>query len=778
MKALDTLKSGLLLFLMLTTVACGEADRDENRLRLFYNQPAAEWTEALPLGNGFLGAMVYGTVEKEHIQFNEETLWTGKPHDYAHMGASNYLEEIRQLLFDGKNEEAMKLAAKEFLSIPVRQMAYQPFGDLYIEFPGHEFYTDYRRELNLADAVCKTSYRVDNMEYSREVIASHPHQCIVIKLQSKRKHSLNCIVSFDAEHEYKKVAYKDGLLTLEVKVKNGALRGVAGARIVTDGMFNFADGKVSISEAGSATLYLSAATNYKDFRDISNDPVGVLDSRLANVVGKGYPEIRKEHIKDYQELFNRFVIDLGSTGRDTMATDERLRNFTGSNDDPGLLALYMQYGRYLLISSSREGTQPANLQGIWNKELKPPWESKYTTNINAEMNYWPAELLNLPECHEPFFRLIEECAVTGQSIAREHYACDGWVLHHNTDIWRGAAPINSAPYGVWPTGAAWVCSHLWEHYLFTQDITFLRDRAYPLMKEAARFYSQFLVKDPKTGWLISTPSNSPENGGLVAGPTMDHQLIRSLFMYCIKSAEILEAEDEFTRMLAKKVILIAPNQIGKYGQLQEWLEDKDSPDNKHRHVSQLWGVHPGNDINWEKSPELMEAARQSLLFRGDDATGWSLGWKVNLWARFGDGNHACSMFDLLFRPKGGSEIKLTGGGSYLNLFDAHPPFQIDGNFGATAGIAEMLIQSHMSYIDLLPALPDALNTGSVAGICARGGFELAFKWAGGILGEVEVLSKAGGTCKLHSGSKKVSFDTKAGKRYKLSGDLELRSVSP
>ena len=349
------LKRGFLILLVLITVACTEQNKEENRLRLFYFQPAAEWTEALPLGNGFLGAMVYGGVEKEHIQFNEETLWTGEPHDYAHKGASNYLEEIRQLLFDGKNEEARELAAEEFLSIPVRQMAYQPFGDLYIEFPGHEFYTDYIRELNLANAVCKTSYRVDNEEYRREVIASHPHQCIVIKLQSERKHSLNCIVSF-----------------------------------------------------------------------------------------------------------------------------------------------------------------------------------------NAEMNYWPAELLNLPECHGPFFRLIEECAITGQSIAREHYACEGWVLHHNTDIWRGAAPINSAPYGVWPTGAAWVCSHLWEHYLFTQDVTFLRERAYPLMKEAARFYSQFLVKDPQTGWLISTPSNSPENGGLVAGPTMDHQLIRSLFKYCIKSPKFLK----------------------------------------------------------------------------------------------------------------------------------------------------------------------------------------------------------------------------------------------
>jgi len=767
------LKPILLLLFMIMTVSCQQVKQHYNWLQLFYNQPAKEWTEALPVGNGHMGAMVYGTVEKEHIQFNEETLWTGKPHDYAHKGASKYLEKIRQLLFDGKSEEARKLAAKEFLSIPVRQMAYQPFGDLYIEFPGHADYTDYRRELNLTNAICRTSYKVANVEYQREVIASYPHRAIAVNLLSEKEKSLGFTVSFDALHEYKKVEYKDGMLTLEVKVKNGALRGVAGARIVTDGKLSHTGEDVSVSEATTATIYLSAATNFRNFMDVSNDPVRELKDRLANVDGKRYVDIRREHIEDYQELFNRFSVSFGTSDRDTITTDERLRLFSRSNDDPGFIALYMQYGRYLLISSSREGTQPANLQGIWNKELKPPWESKYTTNINVEMNYWPAELLNLSDCHESFFRLIEECAVTGQSIAREHYDCDGWVLHHNTDIWRGAAPINSAPYGVWPTGAAWVCSHLWEHYLFTQDITFLRDRAYPVMKEAAHFYSQFLIEDPKTEWLISTPSNSPENGGLVAGPTMDHQLIRSLFRNCIESSGILGIDDEFTRLLAEKVVRIAPNQIGQYGQLQEWLEDKDDPENKHRHVSHLWGVHPGNDINWEKTPEMMNAAKQSLLFRGDDATGWSLGWKINLWARFRDGNHAYNMFNLLFRPKGIAEVKQRGGGSYLNLFDAHPPFQIDGNFGATAGVTEMLIQSHMSYIDLLPALPDALENGSISGVCARGAFELSFKWKNRTLQEVEVLSKAGKRCNLRYGNKTAEFDTEAGKTYKLSGDLEL-----
>ena len=413
---------------------------------------------------------------------------------------------------------------------------------------------------------------------------------------------------------------------------------------------------------------------------------------------------------------------------------------------------------------------PANLQGIWNQDLEPAWECKYTTNINAEMNYWPVEVTNLSECHEPLFKLIEECAQTGAVTAKVHYNADGWILHHNTDIWRGTAPINHANHGIWVGGSGWTSSHLWEHFLFTRDTAFLRNRAWPVMREAARFYSQYLIPDPKTGWLISTPSNSPEIGGLVAGPTMDHQIIRTLFNSCVEASGILKADQEFALKLKEFIPKIAPNQIGRLGQLQEWMQDVDDPNEKHRHVSFLWGVHPGNDITWEKSPELMKAARQSLIFRGDDGTGWSLAWKINFWARFLDGDHAYELIKLLFRVKDEANVNWSGG-SYINLFDSHPPFQIDGNFGAPAGIVELLVQSHQGFIDILPALPSALPDGYIRGVCARGGFELDMEWKAGKLTGLSVLSKAGSVCKIRYQGKMIEFPTSKGKHYDWGKDF-------
>ena len=754
------------------SVSC-TIQQEKAALRLWYDKPAETWTEALPVGNGRLGAMVFGTVAKEHIQFNEETLWTGRPHDYAHKGAVKYLDDIRRLLFEGKQEEAHMLSMEKFMSIPLKQMEYQPFGDLYIEFDGHDKYTDYRRQLDLTKAVSTVIYKVDGTTYTREVISSNPHEVVAIRLSSDKKGALGFRYTMDAEHEVKEVSINDSLLSVEVKVKDGVLKGLASIKLATDGMVETTDRHVIVTNATTATLHLTASTNYKNYKDVSKNAEEEITKNLAAIAGLSYDQLLKEHMADYTTLFDRFTIDLGSNSRDSLPTDRRIIKFNEDPNDPGLLALYVQYGRYLLISSSREGTHPPNLQGIWNKDLKPAWGSKYTININAEMNYWPAEVLNLAECHEPLFALIEDCSESGAIVAREHYGADGWVVHHNTDIWRGAAPINHANHGIFTGGGVWLATHLWEHYLYTQDEDFLKHRAYPLMKGAAKFFTQFLTEDPKTGWLISTPSNSPETGGLVAGPTMDHQIIRHLFSACIKANEVIGGDDRFASLLSEMIPKIAPNQIGQYGQLQEWMEDKDDPQNKHRHVSHLWGMHPGNDFNWDTAPELMEAARKSLEMRGDDGTGWSLAWKINFWARLLDGNRAYKLIKMMFRPVAGTTTRYDkGGGSYPNLFDAHPPFQIDGNFGAPAGIIEMLMQSHMGRIDILPALPKALPEGKIVGLKARGGFELAFSWKNGELTELEILSAVNNTCKVKYNNKWVELPLVKGQRLKLNGDLE------
>lgn len=905
--------------------------------KLWYNKPAVKWTDALPIGNGRLGAMVFAGLESDRIQFNEETLWTGEPRDYHREGAANYLAEIRKLLSEGKQKEAEDLAAEkfmgmkstegkkeqwlkdmrsfkgmagnpsletyddskwEFFKVPTYegwetqgleidgavwfrttfnlpdswsgkdlvldlnrirdqdftyvngklvgttnsnearryivpknvlkkgtntiaiqvlnyfdkggiagykdttrhigvypegadiskgislvkpwkykiqndeppavakfQADYQPFGDLYLNFKGTSSATNYKRELDLNTAISKTSYTLNGVNYTREYFASQPNQAIVIHIKADKSGSVSFETLLNSPHKYfttRKVDNKT--LGLSLKVRNGALKGESLLRIETKrGNATVTENGITVSGADEVTLYLTAGTNYVNYKDVSGNPLAPCLSALKSLEGKKFSKVRDAHIKEYQHYYKPFSITLGKE-LTTLPTNERLANFSQSND-PSFAALYVQYGRYLLISSSRPGTRPANLQGIWNDLLSPPWGSKYTTNINAEMNYWPAELLNLSPLHEPFFKMVEELAEEGKKTAKAHYNARGWVLHHNTDEWRGTAPINASNHGIWVSGAGWVSQHLWEHYLFTQDKEFLKNRAYPIMKGAAEFFVDFLVKDPKTGWLISTPSNSPENGGLVAGPTMDHQIIRSLFKSTIQAAELLGVDAAFRDTLKTKYSQIAPNQIGKYGQLQEWLEDKDDTTSKHRHVSHLWGVHPGNDITWDTNPEIMKAARQSLIYRGDEGTGWSLAWKINFWARFKDGDHAMKMVKMLLRPLSGN------GGSYVNLFDAHPPFQIDGNFGGAAGIGEMLIQSHTKYIDILPALPSDFTEGEVKGIRARGGFELNFSWKNGKLSRLEVLSKAGNDCVLRYGGKEISFSTKKGKKYRFNGEL-------
>lgn len=764
-------------------------DTDSKLLCLWYKSPAAQWTEALPVGNGRLGAMVFGGVNKERIQFNEDSLWTGLPHDYSNPQAYEYLPVIRRLLFEGKQREAEKLAERTFMSIPLRQSKYQPFGDIWIEFDDAREVKDYRRELDLNSGVTSVQYRRDGVTFRGSVFCSFPDQILVIHLTADKEETLNVSISLSSPHQESQVLANEETLVLKGRVSgyNQPRTKVYYPSILTfesrlnvyenNGNIHAEDDKLRITKADSITLILTGATSYKNHNDISADPAERCEQVLSSVKGS-YKALLKRHVEDHQNLFGRVSVDLGTTEQAQKPTDDRILNFQKGND-PQLAALLFQYGRYLLIACSRFGSQPANLQGLWNEQITPPWESKYTTNINTEMNYWPAEVCNLSECHEPLFSLIEDCAWTGQKVAKLHYDCRGWVLHHNTDLWRGAAPINASNHGIWVTGGAWLCQHMWWHYEYTLDTEFLRTRAYPVMKKTALFFVDFLIKEPTNdkGWLISGPSNSPEIGGLVMGPTMDHQIIRNLFSNCIDASEILDVDPEFRDKLRKLRARIAPNQIGRHGQLQEWLEDKDDPKNKHRHVSHLWGVFPGNEITKEETPEFFKAARKSLEFRGDGGTGWSMAWKVNFWARFKDGDRAYKLLNNLLRLTGSSKTEYSGGGVYPNLFDAHPPFQIDGNFGVTSGMAEMLMQSHRQdekgdyILELLPALPRAWPDGHIKGLCARGGFEIDIHWKNGKLAKAEILSKGGRRCIVQLSGQTIDFPTKEGKSYRLDNRL-------
>ncbi|MFY0626803.1 MAG: glycoside hydrolase family 95 protein [Reichenbachiella sp.] len=777
----------LLIITFTFLVGCDTSQQEKNKsqsLSLWYNKPAQEWEEALPIGNGRLGAMVYGGIAEETIQFNEETLWTGQPHDYAHPGAHEVLDELRQLLWEGKQQEAHKLGNERFMSQPFGQFSYQPFGKVWLKFPGHDNATNFKRELNLENALTTVRYEVDGVDYKREVFASHPDQAIIARFEASKNGQLSFNVGFNTQHSNYDISVEDNVIILKGKANNYHLeldyeghpypesKILFEARIKVlneGGKLKVEGNSISVENANNASLFLVAATNFVNYDDISGDPAELCREYLDKLEGKPIKQLRESHIVDYQNLFNRVSLDLGKSKISSRPTNQRLNSFY-EDEDPSLVSLLYQFGRYLLISSSRSGTQPANLQGIWNDKLVPPWDSKYTININTEMNYWPAEMTNLSELADPVIQLVEDLSVTGQNVAKQHYNLDGWVTHHNTDIWRGAAPINHSDHGIWVTGGAWLCQNLWWRYQFSGDKDYLKNKAYPILKSASQFFSGYLIPDPqKPEWLVSGPSNSPENGGLAMAPTMDHQIIRNLFANTIEAANILGVDAKFADDLKKIKAKIAPNLIGKHGQLQEWLVDKDSPEDKHRHVSHLWGLHPGNEIHPFSTPDLAQACKVTLSHRGDAGTGWSRAWKINFWARLLDGDHSFLLLKNLMVPATSKiQNEENKGGLFPNLMDAHPPFQIDGNFGATSGITEMLLQSHLRdengdyYQDLLPAPPTALPEGEITGLRARGAFEIDIEWSKGMLTSAKIKSLKGNNLNVRYHGKTILKETKKG----------------
>ena len=765
-----------------------------NTYQLWYDRPAMTWTQALPVGNGTMGGMVYGTPAVERIQLNEETIWAGQPNQVCNPAAKENLPKVRQLIFEGKYKEAEKLANEKVMPLGANQncgMPYQPFGDLWIAMPGHANYTDYERLLDLDNARSVVRYTVDGVRYERETLAPLGCKVITIHLTASRPGMISFTASFNTPHSDVLTGGEGMEATLTgVTSKHENLKGKVrfqGRMTVQTkgGQSSQADGQLSVKAADEATLYITVGTNVVNYKDITGNEEAQSRQRLHEAMDKGYAQLKQQHEDLYHRYYDRVRIDLGKDLYAGMPTSKRIEQFAATEKngmpDNHLVATYFQFGRYLLISSSQpDNINPANLQGIWNEKMFPSWDSKYTTNINLEMNYWPSEVCNLTEMNGPLFRLIREISETGRQTAHDMYGAEGWVLHHNTDQWRITGPVDHASTGLWSTGSGWICRHLWEHYLYSGDKDFLRE-AYPIMLEAARFYTQTLVKHPRLGYLVICPGESPEHGGkgrgstLDAGVTMDNQIVTELFTVVLQASKVLQDNNPLLQTIREQLPQLAPMKVGSWGQLQEWLDDVDDPKDDHRHFSHLYGLYPSNQITASRTPELFEAAKVSLQHRGDVSTGWSMGWKVCSWARFFDGNHAYKLIQ--------DQLTLTAdtflifgttkqhGGTYPNMFDAHPPFQIDGNFGCTAGIAEMLLQSHeitkegLPILHLLPALPDVWKDGSISGLRARGGFEVSMNWSGNRLLSAAIKSMNGGTLTVRTATPLKQKGKKEGSYY-------------